>query len=309
MPDRARRPGAGRTSAPAVVAPAAVALAVAVAVGVGVGVGVASPAQAGPWNRELGSAYLKLGLSHFSATQGFSRGVATGLDYEAYTVELYGELGLPHRFSLVVNLPYVMARNGSPAGFVYGHNTLGDGRLELDFQVLESAPLSLGLELKVPLYRSVSASADDSLIEVDGRSYPAANFPDVGDANVDVTPKVLAGWSFAPLFEGWLTAELGYRVRLDGFADGVYGALGMGAFVWPRHVALGVLANGVVNVQVDRRPEEQATHELLFVQGYVLVTGAPWVPRLGVTLSVGGIVSAVNASEGTSLGVGLSYEL
>lgn len=271
--------------------------------------GASATALAGPWNRNLGSAYLKVGFSYYQADQSFSRGVATGLDYEAWTYNLFAEIGLPSRFSLVMDVPYVVARNGSSAGFVYGNNTFGDGRFELDFQLLPTIPLSLGVETKVPLYHSVSSHASDSLIDVNGRPYPSDNFPDVGDSNVDITPKLLAGWSFAPLFPGWVTAELGYRIRTDGFADGVAGAFGFGSYVWPEHIALGFYMNGNVNVQTDPNPAEQASTELLYVQGYMLVTAAPWVPNLGLTFSVGGIVSAVNSGEGMDYGLGLSYDL
>jgi hypothetical protein len=271
----------------------------------------AAKADAGPWVRPPWSAYVKFATSFYSAEESFSRGVmARGLTYDAITYDLYAEIGLPWRLTAVVDLPYVTAANTSAATDVeYQNNTFGDGRFELHYGLLDApVALAFGVETKVPLYQLVSDQAEGSLVEVDSRLWPAASFPEVGDGNVDVTPKALAGLGFhlGPL-PGWATTELGYRIRTEGFLDGPYFAASLGLFVWPQHIALGAYTNGIFALGEDEDPNVVATQELVYTQGYVHVTGAPWVPDMGLTVAYGGVVYAENTSKGQELSLALSY--
>ena len=253
----------------------------------------------------LGDGYLKLGLSYFSASESFNRGVPMGLDYDAITTNLYAEVGLPAGLQIIFDLPYVIATNTSDEAVAYTNHTLGDGRIQLDYAIPVGIPLAVGVEVKIPLYQPVNEDAVDGLIDVDGRPWPTTVFPEVGDDNVDITPKVMIGYSMP--FPMWISAELGYRVRLAGFADGIFAALSVGGFVWPDHIAVGAYSNAIFNVQDDPEPEIKATSESVYLQGYVLVTAAPWQPDLGLTLAVGRIVRAENANTGTDFSVAISY--
>ncbi len=264
----------------------------------------AAPAAAGPWVRDPGHAYVKLGASRFTADEGFNQGVSTGLAYEGITSSLYAEVGLPARLQLVAELPFVLGVNRSEAGVNYHNRTLGDSRLQLDWGAWEGLPLTLSLDAKLPLYTPLARQGADAQLADFPQS--ATRFPDPGDGNIDLTPKVQYGHSFHPL-PAWATAELGYRARLGGFTDGLWAAAGAGWFVWPEHVALGVYGNAVINLGQDDDPMVQATREFVYLQGYLLLTAAPWVKDLGLTLSAGVLPWARNAAAGRDLGLGISY--
>jgi hypothetical protein len=266
----------------------------------------ASSASAGPWDREFGSMYMQAGVTYYASSESFTQGISTGLSYEALTTNIYAEIGLPARMTFMLDLPYIVATNTAPSGVRYSNNTFGDGRFELDVSLLDRIALSLGLQVKVPLYDSVADSDSGGVIDVDGRPWPATNFPDVGDDNVDLTPKLLYGYSFYP-FPAWITTELGYRIRLDGFADGIYASLNAGMYVWRESLIVGLYSDGVVNVQKDADPTVQATREYLYLKGYLTITAAPWQPALGLTFSGGVIPVARNSSRGWDLGVSLAY--
>ena len=108
-------------------------------------------ATAGAWDRELGSAYLKLGFNMFTSEQSFRQGIAMDLGFQSWTTNLYAEIGLPMRLSLVADVPYVIATNLTPSGTRYTNHTVGDGRFELDFQLLPS-PLIHLFELPTSIF-------------------------------------------------------------------------------------------------------------------------------------------------------------
>ncbi|MBH23277.1 MAG: hypothetical protein CMH57_02210 [Myxococcales bacterium] len=264
---------------------------------------IASTGEAGPWVRKPGSTYTKLNLARFSADQSFNQGVDTGLQYMGTTVNLYNEIGLPYRLQLITDVPYVFGRNNSPQGVNYLNNTFGDARFELGHGLVEGLPLLLAVEAKLPFYSTV-ADDDETFSAF---SATRESFPDAGDGNVDVTPKVGAGYSFHPI-PAWVTAELGYRVRLDGFADGIFASLGGGVFVLGEHVALNMFSNAVFNVEDDPNPELRATREFVYVQGSVFARYQPWFEGLGLSVGVGWLPYTKNAAAGNDISVGLSYE-
>jgi hypothetical protein len=261
----------------------------------------ASSASAGPWVKKAGEGYVKAGATWFEAQEGFNQGISTGLAYTGITYNIYGEIGLPGDLQLVADIPLVLATNQSSGGVNYHNSTFGDARFELDYALLPDLPLTVGLEAKVPLYTPLAEG--DAL-----RPYPRSTekFPDAGDGNVDLTPKLLFGYSFHPV-PAWATAELGYRARLGGFADGVHWSVGGGIFAVPDYLAFGVYTSGVINVQEDDDPAAQQTKEFSYGQVYALGKGLPFDPDLGLTLSVGRILHARNSSLGTDVSLGVSH--
>lgn len=269
-----------------------------------------APAHAGPWVKEAGDGYLKLGLSQYEADESFNFGVATGLSYTGTLANLYAEFGLPGDTQLVADVPFVWGVNTSPQGVLYEQRSLGDGRFELDWAPLKALapadselrglPLALGVEVKVPLYANL-ADRDD----VGAWDDSIEKFPNAGDGNVDVTPKLLAGLSFHP-FPGWATAELGYRARFGGFVDGLWLAGGAGVFVWPDWIALGVYGNALVNFTEDADLHVRASREFAYAQGYILLQ-SPYAPGLGLNAGFGRLVWSRNASAGQDLSLGVSY--
>ncbi|MEL6179093.1 MAG: hypothetical protein AAFS10_09070 [Myxococcota bacterium] len=263
----------------------------------------ASDAEAGPWVRAPGSTFTKLNMAQFSADQSFNQGVDTGLQYVGTTFNIYHEMGLPYRLQLITDLPFVMGRNNSAEGVNYLNNTLGDARFELGYGLIEGLPILLAVETKIPLYETVAN--DDETFE-DFRA-TRTNFPDAGDGNTDVTPKIGFGVSFHPL-PAWLTGELGYRVRYGGFADGIFASLGGGVFVLEDHIALNFFSNAVFNVEDDPNPEVRATREFVYVQGSIFARHNQWVEGLGISVGAGWLPYSQNAAAGRDISIGISYE-
>lgn len=264
---------------------------------------VSAPAWGGPWVKQPGDAFVKVGAAQFTAEESFNQGVSTGLAYTGLTSNLYAEVGLPSDLQVVLDLPFVVATNQSPRGVNYTQRVFGDARVELDYALLPELPLALGLEAKIPLYTPVAQRQD---AEIEAWASSRESFPDPGDGNLDLTPKLMSGYSFYPV-PAWVTGELGYRLRLGGFVDGVFAAVSGGIFVWPEQVALGVYANAVLNLGEDEDLSVRATREFVYVQGYALITAAPLLPALTVTVGVGEIVFARNSAAGRDLSVGVSY--
>jgi len=269
--------------------------------------GISPKAHAGPWGREFGKGYAKLGVSYFDAEQSYIRGVPTLLNYSSWTTDLYLEIGLPYQLTAIIDVPYVVGSNESAAGVTFNNHSFGDGLFELDYQITQDWPLSFGVETKAPLYDLVQDQGVAGLVNVDDYLWSASNFPDPGDGNVDLTLKALAGMSLYPL-PGWLHAGLGYRIRFDDFVDGIYGCFGAGYFIWPEHLALSFYTEGIINVQEDSDVDVLATKEYLYLQGEVLTKGFPGLPGFGLSVGAGGIPAAKNSSKGYRLNVSISYE-
>lgn len=264
-------------------------------------------AGAGPWPRDFGSAYLKLGATHFSADTDQNADGASGFTYEAETYNLYAEIGLPYRLAVVADLPFVAGTHSAPTGYDFNNQTLGDGRFELSYGVLDGVPFAVAIETKVPFYDRVDEQASDGLLAVDGSQWPVSAFPNPGDGNVDVTAKLQIGHSFYPR-PAWLTAEIGYRLRLDGYADGVYSAANFGAFLWPDRLALGVYGSSVFNLESAVSAEGKVSREYVYVQSYLILTAAPWIPDVSVVLSIGTVAWAQHAATGTDMGIALAWD-
>ncbi len=159
--------------------------------------------QAGPWVREPGAHYVKVGGSHFDADVYDDPAVEDDgtLEYTGQLATLYAEVGLGKGFQAIVQAAYAWGRNFDPTtGWVYNARGPGDLGLGLvwDIPRLE-APASLQVRTRIPLY-------DDGL---GGTSHPA-----LGDPQVDFDFIAAAGQA-VPLGEHWVwfVEELGYKWR------------------------------------------------------------------------------------------------
>lgn len=267
---------------------------------------LSSPALAGPWVRGFGDGYTKVEVSGFAGDNSVAQGQATDLVYSSIAIETYAELGLPERFQLTLGVPWIHAINESGDGTEYVNDSIGDVRVALDRGVGSGPiPMTVGVEVKIPAYRQpVDQSSADGL---DDALFPtlSESFPQVGDGNVDVTPRFQIGLSGLG-GRGWLTAAGGYRFRLARFQDGPYAALGLGYFVVPRYLALGAYADAVGRFAYEKQEYQDRTGENVFVQGYV-IGSLPGVDGLGLTASFGGTVYAEQWTRGTRWSAGLSW--
>ena len=257
-------------------------------------------AQAGPWVRDAGEGYLKLGGSSFVGDQYYRAGVPTELESKASSLSVYGEVGLGHALQLVMYLPYQVASNETGGGVRYVNHTLGDLRLQVDTKLTDAFPLALSLEAKVPLYEVVSEQ------ELTGEQEAwRTNFPDVGDGNLDLTLKLQAGASLGWL-GGWVTGVLGYTKRLGRYIDSLYFAGQVGVWIWEDHIRASFYGQGNRNLGTDAFPEILASRESVSLEGTVAVTGIPMWPELDVMVSWGEVVYARYGSKGSVASVAIA---
>ncbi len=173
-------------------------------------------AQAGPWVKDPGHAYVKAGFVRFAADeyvdptdpQGATAAQAGETpEYVGNTWHLYGEVGLLKPVQLVFNLPYVASRNRY-GETLYANRALGDAEVGLAAgHSLGDWPISLTVVAKLPLYDN------GQLLDY---GYLGARFPSIGDGQVDLTAMAAVGRGFrAGAFQGWAAAEVGYRHRTE----------------------------------------------------------------------------------------------
>ncbi|TXD31640.1 hypothetical protein FRC96_20985 [Lujinxingia vulgaris] len=162
-------------------------------------------ALAGPWTKDSGDYYVKVGESAYQANafrtpEGF---LVTGVDYFSATTYLYAELGLLDGVHLQTYVPLTYARNrfGSQSYSDFGP---GDMNLAIQASPLNlKVPTSVRLEAKLPLY---------------GRP-PGDLTPARGDQQVDLTLWLSAGGGHHDLGV-YFYADVGYQHRSAWTFDG-----------------------------------------------------------------------------------------
>ncbi len=265
-------------------------------------------ASAGAWIREPGHFFAKVGANFSSAYDPVNEPV--GLEQQVMAFSLFAEVGLPYRMDLVVDVPYVVATNGFRSEARYDNHSFGDAHIQLDRGLFSRLQLTAALDLKVPMYRTLSATATTGLVEINHKIYPSSSFPEVGNGTVELTPKLLYGKSFNPR-PLWFTAELGARLRFGGLAQGLYASAGSGAWVWPEHLALALYGSVAYNFSSRAsalRPSGEDAQYAVYFGGSVIVSGAPWLPWLKIFGSAGTLLLESKSKTGTDFGVGVAVE-
>lgn len=259
-------------------------------------------ALAGPWVRPAGEGYLRVGYDHFASEDATVNGVSTGLAWSSHSLGVYTEWGLGHRLQVVGSLPLTTATQTSVTGTVWRHSWSGDLRLELDGALLRDRPVALGAEVRIPTYR-------DPADYLTARGMPnelvtayATSFPQLGDSNIDLTVKLLAGQS---LGRGWLAGELGPRLRFGGFASGLHAAASGGWWAVPDRAALGLWSS--LALRAPWIEPARATRQEWVVLGQVMVASPEQLPNWTLEMRGGGVVWAESAARGWTVGLGASW--
>jgi hypothetical protein len=269
------------------------------------------PASAvgGAWVRAPGHALVKIDATYSEAHDPISD--RAGVFQHATTFSLFAEVGLPFRFDLQVQVPYTNVNNVFTDEATYTNHSFGDAHFQLDRGLFSAVPLSIALDVKVPMYGMLVTRASRGTVEAGGRAYPLGSFPDIGNGAVELTPKLLFGWGFSarPI---WVTAEVGYRGRLGGVQQGIYGAAGGGIWVWHPHLAFAAYGNFAYDFAgpaITQAPNGQMAAHRLYLALSTIVSLAPWVPWVKLFGSAGSAVLAANATTGfdVSGGVGVEY--
>ncbi len=255
-----------------------------------------SLASAGPWVRDLGHGFAKIGTTRFVSDNGFVDGESTGLAYRSQSFDTYFEVGLGRGIQVVGSLPFVAATNKASGDVAWNYAWTGDLRFEIDGRLHPSKPIAWGVELRVPTYRDPVDFNEAKGMSSELLAATARNFPQLGDTNLDITIKIMGGVSFK---RGWFTAEAGPRFRTEEFKSGAYASAGLGMWVVPDNLAVNLYTNGNVNL-IGGDPEV-GSRELAYVQAAVFGTGLDALPGAGLQVAAGVIPLARNSARGYDL--------
>jgi hypothetical protein len=255
-----------------------------------------SAAHAGPWVREPGDWYAKVGASRFWSSSYVDPRADTALSYVGWQLGAYGELGVGRGVQVVAAAPWVWATNTDAAS-------------GWTFRAVGPGDATVGVVVDVPgVWWPLSVSARARLPLVDQRRLPSA-YPAFGDPNVDVDAVVATGGGWAWGGQGfWVSAETGFRWRTPlglGAGDYANGLPYVAQVGWKPTVAgvergwLGLEASGLVRLADE--PQTRAWHQV------GLNAAVPLGRGVHAELSGQRVLRAVASSEGWGVGVGVSH--
>jgi hypothetical protein len=258
---------------------------------------VASTAQAGPWTKNPGQVYVKVGEGFFlsdSFRDGSGQLVTGQTEYLGATTSTYFEVGVLKGLHVWGYLPYTIARNDFNDGSSFLIAGGGDALLGLQYTppLPLPFPAALKLEAKVPFY-----DVADVL----------TNFPAAGDGQLDLTFWLSAGGSLHPL-PLFFFGEVGYRKRTEyyigegsssEFLDGVALFTSVGYTLFKR-VTVALNMGGIIPFEEDTT-----------TKGYLTLGPALYVPvwkGLAVEASFDPMIyTNRNASPGIGFSFGVSF--
>ncbi len=265
---------------------------------------VPAGAQAGPWVKAPGSAYVKVSGSSFSTDQvidASGKHTTTPWSYSNQSLTTYMDLGIAPRLGFNLSLPVHMAENSYEA-LRYQRTGLGDLGLGLNLAVFRGrCPVSLELGASIPLYEGVIPS-DAEVSGGSATSDPSERYlPMLGDGAKELHPGVSIGCSLYPI-PVWTTAKVAYGLRTNGFGDGVRSSFGVGGFVWADRLAV---MGGVDMVQRLSSDHERPTKSYMSVYAGLL---AKIGMGFSVETSLSHIPAGVFVAKGTTFNLGISYD-
>lgn len=251
-----------------------------------------SIAMAGPWTKNPGEFYLKVGESFYRATS-YRTGSGievSGTDYFSATSYLYAEAGIWENLHLQTYIPLMYSR-AAIAGNSFSDFGPGDAQFAIQSSPLRLPfPTSVRLEARVPLYGPP----------------PTPQTPARGGQQLDAALWLSAGGGLSsmPLY---FYADLGYRYRSDitfddtvvpSYADSFVGLAQVGYTVADMFI-LALNSSIVLPVEED-----------LVTESYVTVGPSIFWPLTElIALEFDGYLTPYsrNSAEGWSVGFGLSF--
>lgn len=181
---------------------------------------MAGPSRADAWARGRGKAYGYLGVATTSATTAFdekgNRVPFPGRGAEQTRASLYVEGGLSDTFTVVAAAPYERVTS---RGLFNDFTTTGTG--DLDIRLRASRKTSAGV---FALEGGVFAPL----------GYDRRAFPQLGTGVVEPIVNAAYGTSVGVLPAGFLSVQIGYRVRGGGVSDELPYSVKLGTFLHPR---------------------------------------------------------------------------
>lgn len=256
-------------------------------------------AQAGPWTKSLGQAYVKVweGVFLSDSFVGSDGRVQSGTDHVSFTTALYAEVGIWDRLHLQLFVPHVVGRNTFESGSRY--LALGGGDLLAGLQWSSPwipIPHGIRVEAKVPMY---------DVARVKG--FEATRFPARGDGQVDFTLWLTVGGSI-PNLPIYLYGEIGHRFRTEVFiGEGAERAY-QDSFAYQGQIGVTPFA-GIVFAGNVTGVQPYAGDDLL-TKAYLNLGVSIYAPvwrGLALEANFDGTVYAKNSAPGLSFGGGISY--
>lgn len=270
---------------------------------------LAAEARAGAWVQPAGAGYLKLGSATFVSDHGFDlRGERVQSDsflLHAETLYAYAELGLSDEVTLLGYVPYIVATNAHESGVNFHALGLGDALVGAQVHLLqiEGVVVSGRAELKAPLYQGAPSIQGRQTAKVPGFPRSATLFPALGDGQVDLTALASVG-SALPWVDGFVTVDLGYRLRTGALTDAVIVNASGGVWLLPGYLLVMVNSGWVASLPSD--DELRVT----VGKGYWSFGPAAMVPVVGgLSAEIGFdvVTAGVNAAGGVQASFGVSY--
>ncbi len=175
---------------------------------------LASTVHAGPWSKGTGHFYVKVGQGFFLAKQFVDEKqvVRDGADFFGTQTSFYTEIGLFYGLQLQGSLAYSYGQiTYKTDGSFYRLNGPSDATVGIQWtppplQKALGFPMAARLNVKIPMY-------DSGYLERQVKSQ-AANFPSLGDGQIDMTLWLSAGGAL-PKLPVYLYGEIGYRFRTE----------------------------------------------------------------------------------------------
>ena len=176
--------------------------------------GVSDAVAGGAWTRKQNSFYAKLGFSAISTNKFYTKDgnkIRTA-DFQAWSLDLYGEYGIFDRLTGVVKFPVAKRAVFETSEAKLG---LGDLSLELKYGVLAgNTPIAIGLGVELP-------TGDQNGF---GRLKDQANDPGgfirlpTGDGEFNTRATLYLSHSFYPV-PAFISLEGGYNFRTKNFTN------------------------------------------------------------------------------------------
>jgi len=176
--------------------------------------GCIDDANAGAWTRKKNSLYAKIGLSTISTNRFYTKDgnkIRTA-DFQAWSLDLYGEYGILDRLTGVVKFPVAKRAVFETSEAKLG---IGDLGLELKYGLLAgNTPIAIGLGVELP-------TGDQNGF---GRFKDQANDPGgfirlpTGDGEFNTRATLYISHSFYPV-PAYVSIEGGYNFRTKNFTN------------------------------------------------------------------------------------------
>ena len=176
--------------------------------------GVSDAVAGGAWTRKQNSFYAKLGFSAISTNKFYTKDgnkIRTA-DFQAWSVDLYGEYGILNRLTGVIKFPLIKRAAFETSEAKTG---IGDLGIELKYGLLAgSSPVAIGIGVELP-------TGDQGGI---GLLKDQANNPGgfihlpTGDGEFNTRATLYLSHSFYPI-PAFVAIEGGYNFRTKNFTD------------------------------------------------------------------------------------------